>query len=90
MYLKVLQGKGDTVNKFRTCTLEGEGVTFCCDSSKTHVKHLSYKKILLNNIGAFGYLFLHLSREITSVMDIRCLYWESVLVLLNLVINKQS
>ena len=46
MYLKVLQGRWDTVNKFRTCTLEGEGVTFCCDSSKTHAKHLSYNKIL--------------------------------------------
>ena len=45
-YIKALQGRGDTVNKFRTCTLEGEGVTFCCDSSKTHAKHLSYNKIL--------------------------------------------
>ena len=45
MYLKLLQGRGDTVNKFKTCTLEGEGVTFCCDSSKTYAKHLSYNKI---------------------------------------------
>ena len=45
IYLKVLQGRGCTIKKFRTCTLEG-GVTFCSDSSKTLAKHLSYNKIL--------------------------------------------
>ena len=32
---------------------------------------------------------MNLSTEITSVIDIRCPHWESVVVLLNLVINEQ-
>ena len=47
-YLKTYSDKIDQTEgvKLNTKLQQGEAVTFCSDSSKSHAKHLSYNKIL--------------------------------------------
>ena len=90
IYFIVLQGGEDTVNKFRTCTLEG-GRSIFDVTHRRHIQSISvttkyYEIISLLLLTFFASVYINY----ICILDIRCPYWESVIVSINLVINKQE